>query len=83
MYIVDAYTVYATSAIAAVAVGRATLAFVLPLATPKLYATLGYGWGNSVLAIIAITLGIPSPSLLWKYGPMLRARSPYAAGGAD
>ena len=83
MYIVDAYTAYAASAIAAAAVARALLAFVLPLAAPKLYATLDYGWGNSTLAFIAIALGVPSPLLLWKYGPMLRAKSPYAAGGED
>ena len=82
-YIVDAYTTYAASTTAAVAVARSLLAFVLPLAAPKLYATLDYGWGNSTLAFIAIALGVPSPLFLWKYGPMLRAKSPYAAGGGD
>ena len=83
MFIVDAYTLYAASALAAVNILRATLAFVLPLVTPKLYATLGYGRGNSTLAFVAIGLGIPSPLLLWRYGPTLRAKSPYAAGGSD
>lgn len=46
-----------------------------------MYARLAYGWGNSLLAMIATLLGLPAPFLFWKYGPWLRAKSQYAAGG--
>jgi hypothetical protein len=48
-----------------------------------MYASLNYGWGNSLLAFIAIAIGLPAPLLIWVYGERLRARSPYAAGGGE
>ena len=80
-YLVDTYTTYAASAMAAVALGRCILAFIFPLIVKQLYATLDYGWGTSLLAFIAIALGVPFPILLWYHGAGLRAKSPYAAGG--
>ena len=80
-YIVDAYTQYAASALAASTVLRSTAAFAFPLFAPEMYDALDYGWGNSLLAFIAIVIGIPSPILLWMYGKKLREKSPYAAGG--
>jgi hypothetical protein len=77
-YLIDVYTTYAASALAAVALGRCILAFILPLIVKQLYDTLDYGWGTSLLAFIAIGLGLPFPILLWNYGAVLRARSPYA-----
>jgi hypothetical protein len=47
------------------------MAFALPLAAPKMYSTLGYGWGNSLLAFLALAM-IPIPLLLYKYGEKLR-----------
>jgi hypothetical protein len=35
------------------------------------------GWGNSLLAFLAILFGWPAPFILWKYGAALRAKSPY------
>ncbi|KAF2717106.1 MFS general substrate transporter [Polychaeton citri CBS 116435] len=78
-YVVDAYTTYAASAMAAIALGRCILAFIFPLLVKSLYGALGYGWGTSLLAFIAIALGVPAPILLWYYGAKLRERSPYAA----
>lgn len=79
-YVVDAYPRYAASAMAAVLVLRSLAGFGFPLFAPSMYDTLGYGWGNSLLAFVAIVLGVPSPYLLWKYGEVLRARSKFAAG---
>lgn len=42
------------------------------------YANLGYGWGNSLLAFIAMFVGIPATIALRYYGPALRKRSTYA-----
>jgi hypothetical protein len=33
---------------------------------------LGLGWGNSLLAILTLFLGLVSPVLLWCYGARLR-----------
>jgi multidrug resistance protein len=79
-YIVDSYTRYAASAVGAATVLRSLAGFGFPLFAPYMYAKLHYGWGNSLLAFIAIALGWPAPILLWKYGEKLRKRSTFAAG---
>lgn len=79
-YLVDTYTLYAASALAAVSVLRSLAAFGFPLFAPYIYKSLGYGWGNIVLAFISIGIGIPAPVFLWRLGEKLRKASPYAAG---
>jgi len=80
-YIVDSYTRYAASAIGAATVLRSLAGFGFPLFAPYMYQALHYGWGNSLLAFIAIALGWPAPILLWLYGEKLRKKSTFAAGG--
>lgn len=75
-YIVDAFGIYAASALAAVAVLRNLAGAILPLAAPALYAHLGYGWGNSVLGFVALAL-LPGPLLLIRYGEYLRTISTF------
>jgi hypothetical protein len=70
-YLVDAFTIYASSAIAAATILRSILGALLPLAGPSMYATLGYGWGNSLLGFIALAM-VPVPFLLIKYGEAIR-----------
>ncbi|GES63082.1 MFS general substrate transporter [Aspergillus terreus] len=79
-YMVDAYTRFAASALAAAAFLRSLAGFGFPLFAPYMYAALDYGWGNSLLAFISIALGVPAPVFLWKFGEKLRKMSPYAAG---
>ncbi|KAL2818706.1 major facilitator superfamily domain-containing protein [Aspergillus cavernicola] len=74
LYLVDSYPLYASSAIAANVVVRSILGALLPLAAPELYNRLGYGWGNSLLGFIALTLA-PTTLLLYKYGEWLRCHS--------
>ncbi|KAF6823666.1 bicyclomycin resistance [Colletotrichum plurivorum] len=73
LYLVDAFTVYAASALAANAVVRSVAGAVLPLAGLKMYEDLGVGWGNSVLGFIAAAM-VPVPFLIIKYGEYLRKR---------
>ncbi|KFZ14917.1 hypothetical protein V502_05850 [Pseudogymnoascus sp. VKM F-4520 (FW-2644)] len=54
MYMVDAFTIFAASALAANTVIRCILGAVLPLAGQDMYKTLGLGWGNSLLAFVAL-----------------------------
>ncbi|KAA6407354.1 MAG: MFS general substrate transporter [Lasallia pustulata] len=70
-YLVDAYTIHAASAIAASAVLRSLVGAILPLAGQKMYSTLGLGWGNSLLAFIALAL-CPIPWVFLKYGERIR-----------
>jgi multidrug resistance protein len=79
-YIVDSYTRYAASAVGAATVLRSLAGFGFPLFAPYMYASLGYGWGNSLLGFLAVGLGWPAPILLWVYGERLRKRSTFAAG---
>ncbi|KAK1756604.1 fluconazole resistance protein 1 [Echria macrotheca] len=71
-YLVDAYPVYAASAIAANTVLRSLVGMLLPLAGPPMYETLGLGWGNSLLGFICIAM-IPVPTLIYRYGKRLRS----------
>jgi hypothetical protein len=70
-YLVDAFTVQAASAIAAYTVLRSVGGALLPLAGPKLYATLGLGWGNSLLAFVALAM-VPGSWILFTYGERIR-----------
>lgn len=79
-FLVDSYTRYAASAVAAATVLRSLAGFGFPLFAPSLYAKLDYGWGNTMLAFVGIAIGWPGPILLWKYGQKLREKSTFAAG---
>ncbi|KAL2207025.1 MFS general substrate transporter [Sarocladium strictum] len=71
IYIVDAYSRYAASALAAFCVMRSVVAAFLPLAGPIMYKKLGIGWGNSVLGFISLAM-VPIPVLICKFGGRLR-----------
>ncbi|PVH96076.1 MFS general substrate transporter [Periconia macrospinosa] len=70
-YIVDAFTLHAASGLSANAVTRSVMASVLPLAAPKMYDTLGLGWGNSLLGFLALAM-VPVPWLFVIHGERLR-----------
>jgi hypothetical protein len=70
-YLVDAFTIHAASAIAANTVLRSLVGAFLPLAGPAMYAKLGLGWGNSLLAFIALALA-PISWIFFKYGERIR-----------
>ncbi|KZM20465.1 uncharacterized protein EKO05_0004578 [Ascochyta rabiei] len=79
-YLVDSYTRYAASAIAAATVLRSLAGFGFPLFAPAMYNALDFGWGNSLLGFVALALGVPAPFMLWRFGEGLRAKSRFAAG---
>ncbi|KAG2093738.1 major facilitator superfamily domain-containing protein [Suillus discolor] len=65
LYLVDTFT-YAASAVAAASVSLSIL---------QMFAALGYGGGNLLLADLAIVLGIPFPIWIYYAGERMRARS--------
>ncbi|KAJ5109075.1 MFS multidrug transporter [Penicillium angulare] len=70
-YLVDAFTLYAASALAANTVIRCILGALLPLAGQSMYQSMGLGWGNSLLGFIAVVC-IPVPPLMIWYGERMR-----------
>jgi multidrug resistance protein len=71
MYLIDVFTLYAASAIAANTVIRSVFGTVIPLAGPALYARLGLGWGNSLLAFLGLAFA-PFTILFLVYGEKIR-----------
>jgi Kef-type K+ transport system membrane component KefB len=71
----DAYTIYAASAIAANTVLRSIVGGVLPLAGLSMYDRLGLGWGNSLVAFIALAL-TPVPFVFYIWGERIRKSGP-------
>lgn len=43
-----------------------------------MYAALGYGRGDTVLAGLAVVLGCPSSWLFWRFGERIRRRGRYS-----
>lgn len=74
IYVTDAYSGYAASAITAVAFGENTFAAFLPLAAKPIYVRLGYPWASSLLAFIALALTLAPATLLAK-GKTIRSKS--------
>jgi hypothetical protein len=73
-YVVDVFTVHAASAIAVNTVLRSVLGALVPLGSQRMYAAMGYGWGNSVLGFVALGL-VPVPFVFIRYGRGIRERS--------
>ncbi|KAM3464017.1 hypothetical protein MY5147_003340 [Beauveria neobassiana] len=78
-YLVDTYTRFAASAVGAATVMRSLAGFGFPLFAPEMYRALGYGKGNTILAVAAIVIGWPAPVLLWYFGAKWRAKSKFSA----
>ncbi|KAF9697725.1 hypothetical protein EKO04_004193 [Ascochyta lentis] len=72
-YQLDEFGEYGASAGAASRLLSYSLAFVLPIFAPDLYGTLGYGWGNSVLALATLVLGLPVFAMLLVCGEKLES----------
>ncbi|KAK0611396.1 bicyclomycin resistance protein [Immersiella caudata] len=75
MALVDTFTLYAASALAANTVVRSIFGAVLPLCGLRMYRVLGLGWGNSLLAFVCLPL-IPVAFLVLKYGETIRTKYP-------
>ena len=66
-YMVDSFSIYAASAIAAITMVRSVIGAMLPLGGQSMYDALGLGWGNSLLAFIAVGL-LPVCWAMTKHG---------------
>ncbi|KAB8223857.1 major facilitator superfamily domain-containing protein [Aspergillus novoparasiticus] len=71
-YLLDEFA-HAASANAATRMLSNILGFAFPIFAPSLYDRLGFGWGNTLLALLYLGLGVPIPFVLWFWGPKIRA----------
>lgn len=91
LYLIDAYELYAASALASAAVLRAIFAAVFPLFTTYMYKNLGLHWagtreyssllGHPLISPVVGFLSLsctPMPFLFYRYGYVLRRNSKYA-----
>jgi MFS family permease len=77
-YLIDAYTIFAASVLAANSVLRSIFGAVFPLFTTYMYHNLGVHWASSIPAFLALAC-VPFPFLFYKYGPAIRTRCKYSA----
>lgn len=80
-YLIDAYTIFAASVLAANSVLRSVFGAVFPLFSTYMYNGLGIHWASSIPAFLALAC-IPFPFLFYKFGPAIRSRCKYAAQSA-
>ena len=76
-YLIDSYTIYAASVLAANSVLRSTFGAVFPLFTTHMYNNLGIHWASSIPAFLALAC-LPFPFLFYTYGPQIRKSCKFA-----
>ena len=81
-YLIDAYTIYAASVLAANSVLRSTFGAIFPLFTTYMYDGLGIHWASSIPAFLALAC-VPFPFLFYKYGPTIRKKCKFAREAAE
>lgn len=76
-YLIDAYTIYAASVLAANSVLRSLFGAAFPLFTEQMYANMGTQWASSVPAFLASAF-VPFPFLFYQYGQAIRVKCKFA-----
>ncbi|KAK7420132.1 hypothetical protein QQZ08_010546 [Neonectria magnoliae] len=80
-YLIDSYTIFAASVLAANSVLRSCFGAAFPLFTTHMYDRLGIHWASTIPAFLAFAC-VPFPFLFYKYGPAIRERCEFAAQSA-
>lgn len=73
-YIVDSYSSFAASAIAAKTLLRSEIGSSVPLFVNQMFHNMGFQWAGLLLAMIAIAIA-PIPFVFYKYGERIRVGS--------
>jgi hypothetical protein len=71
-YVMDTYSEHTSSAMAATQFLRSLTAFLFPLFAPIMYEKIGYGWGNSAVALALLVLSLFASLVLWYFGEKFR-----------
>jgi hypothetical protein len=77
-YLVDAFEIFAASAMAASTCSRSLAGAVLPFDTTPMYKNLGVAWATSLFARLSLGMCVIPFLFLWK-GDVLRAGSTFRA----
>jgi hypothetical protein len=75
-YLVDAYKIFAASAMAAASAARSFFGCVLPFAARPMYNSLGVPWACSLLGFLSVLMAVIPFVFIWK-GESIRARSEF------
>ncbi|KAB2578831.1 Major facilitator superfamily [Lasiodiplodia theobromae] len=75
-YLVDAYEIFAASAMAAAGTSRSIFGAVLPFAARPMYERLGIDWACSLLGFVMLGL-CAIPFVFWRFGDEIRANSAF------
>ncbi|KAL5422757.1 hypothetical protein PMIN04_004483 [Paraphaeosphaeria minitans] len=78
-FLVEAYPLYAASALAANSFARSYFAAAFPLFGVQMYNNIGYQWATTVLAFLALAMA-PFPIVFFRFGKRLRGNSRFASG---
>jgi hypothetical protein len=81
-YLIDSYTIFAASVLAAAAILRSIMGAVFPLFTPYMYGNLGIHWATSIPAFLTL-ICMPFPFIMYKYGESIRRKCKYAAEATE
>lgn len=81
-YLIDSYTIYAPSILAAAAIFRSIIGAVFPLFTTQMYHNLGLHWASSIPAFMTLVC-LPFPLIMYRYGAPLRIKCKYAFEAAE
>lgn len=76
-YLVDAYLMFAASAIAGNTFLRSLCGAGFPLFARQMFEGMGIQWAATLLGCVAVVLA-PIPFIFYKFGPKIRQRSAYA-----
>ena len=76
-YLVDTFTRYSASAVAANMFLRAMFAGAFPLFVGRMYHNIGVDWGNTIFGCFAVIL-VPVPFLCSRWGRSIRANGEWS-----
>ncbi|KAH9478677.1 Major facilitator superfamily multidrug transporter NAG4 [Psilocybe cubensis] len=77
-YIIDSYSDYAASAMAAKTFMRSEIGAMVPLFVNQMFHHMGFQWAGLLLALIACAIA-PIPFIFYKYGERIRSTSKRAS----
>lgn len=77
-YLIDSYTIYAASVLAANSILRSLFGAAFPMFTAQMYINLGIHWASSIPAFLALAC-LPFLFIFYRIGEKIRMNCNYAA----
>ncbi|KAJ5593801.1 Major facilitator superfamily multidrug transporter mdrA [Penicillium hispanicum] len=77
-YLIDAYTIFAASVLAANSLLRSLFGFAFPLFTQQMFTNLGIHWASCIPAFLALAC-VPFPFILYRKGLAIRKYCKFSA----